>query len=147
MIADPARSRMLAYLLDGQYASAGELATAAGVQPSTASAHLEKLTRADLVVCNGGSMTCQQALLAGRPIMGIAGNMDQFMNMTAVVAAGAGLCLRADRLDAHTLRFACEALLTDPAYRHAAVALGRQLRGWDAGERLAALLPTLIGAG
>ena len=51
MIADPARSRMLAYLLDGQYASAGELATAAGVQPSTASAHLDKLTRADLVVC------------------------------------------------------------------------------------------------
>jgi DNA-binding transcriptional ArsR family regulator len=51
MIADPARSRMLAYLLDGQYASAGELATAAGVQPSKASAHLEKLTRADLVVC------------------------------------------------------------------------------------------------
>jgi DNA-binding transcriptional ArsR family regulator len=51
MIADPARSRMLAYLLDGQYASAGELATAAGVQPSTASAHLDKLTRAELVVC------------------------------------------------------------------------------------------------
>lgn len=51
MIADPARSRMLAYLLDGQYASAGELAAAAGVQPSTASAHLDKLTRAELVVC------------------------------------------------------------------------------------------------
>jgi DNA-binding transcriptional ArsR family regulator len=51
MIADPARSRMLAYLLDGQYASAGELARAAGVQPSTASAHLDKLIRADFVVC------------------------------------------------------------------------------------------------
>jgi DNA-binding transcriptional ArsR family regulator len=51
MIADPARSRMLAYLLDGQYASAGELAAAAGVQPSTASSHLDKLTRADLVIC------------------------------------------------------------------------------------------------
>ncbi len=51
MIADPARSCMLAYLLDGQYASAGELARAAGVQPSTASSHLHKLTRADLVVC------------------------------------------------------------------------------------------------
>jgi DNA-binding transcriptional ArsR family regulator len=51
MIADPARSRMLAFLLDGQYASAGELAAAGGVQPSTASAHLDKLTRADLVVC------------------------------------------------------------------------------------------------
>ena len=51
MIADPTRSRMLAYLLDGQHASAGELATAAGVRPSTASSHLDKLTRADLVVC------------------------------------------------------------------------------------------------
>ena len=69
------------------------------------------------------------------------------MNMTAVVAAGAGLCLRADRLDAHALRTACEALLTDPAYRNSAVALGQRLRGWDAGERLAALLPTLTGAG
>ena len=51
MIADPARSRLLAYLLDGQYATAGELATAAGVQPSTASAHLDKLTRGDFLVC------------------------------------------------------------------------------------------------
>lgn len=51
MIADPARSRMLAYLLDGQYASAGELARAASVQPSTASAHLDKLTGAGLMVC------------------------------------------------------------------------------------------------
>lgn len=51
MIADPSRSRMLAFLLDGQYASAGELAAAGGVQPSTASAHLDKLTRAGLVVC------------------------------------------------------------------------------------------------
>lgn len=51
MIADPARSRMLAFLLDGQYACAGELARAAGVQPSTASAHLDKLARSGLVTC------------------------------------------------------------------------------------------------
>ena len=51
MIADPARSRMLAFLLDGQYASAGELAKCASVQASTASAHLAKLTDAGLMVC------------------------------------------------------------------------------------------------
>jgi UDP:flavonoid glycosyltransferase YjiC (YdhE family) len=99
--------------------------------------------RADLVICNGGSMTCQQALLAGRPVLGIAGNMDQFMNMSAVVAAGAGICLRADRLDAGRLRAACDALLGDPAYRSAARALGARLHPWDAGARLADLLPTL----
>jgi DNA-binding transcriptional ArsR family regulator len=51
MIADPARSRMLAYLLGGEYASAGELAEAASVTPATASGHLAKLTQARLVAC------------------------------------------------------------------------------------------------
>lgn len=49
LIADPARSRMLAYLLDGHRASAGELATAASVAPSTASGHLARLAEAGLV--------------------------------------------------------------------------------------------------
>jgi len=51
MIADPARSRMLAYLLSGEYASAGELARAAEVSPSTASEHLGKLEDSGLVAC------------------------------------------------------------------------------------------------
>ncbi len=51
MIADPARSRMLAYLLGGEYASAGELARAAGVSASTASEHLGKLEDGGLVAC------------------------------------------------------------------------------------------------
>ena len=51
MVADAARSRMLAYLLSGEYASAGELATAASVRPATASGHLAKLLDARFVVC------------------------------------------------------------------------------------------------
>ena len=51
MIADPTRSRVLAYLLTGEYASAGELARAAGVSPSTASGHLAKLEEAGLLSC------------------------------------------------------------------------------------------------
>ena len=51
MIGDPARSRMLAYLLSGDYASAGELARAAGVTPATASAHLVRLLDARLLSC------------------------------------------------------------------------------------------------
>jgi DNA-binding transcriptional ArsR family regulator len=51
MVAEPARSRMLAFLLDGEYASASELARAGGVQPSTASAHLAQLVDAGLVAC------------------------------------------------------------------------------------------------
>ncbi|HEX7155569.1 MAG TPA: helix-turn-helix transcriptional regulator [Burkholderiaceae bacterium] len=50
MIADPARSRMLSYLLGGHYASAGELAAIASVGASTASGHLAKLQDGGLVV-------------------------------------------------------------------------------------------------
>lgn len=51
MMADPARSLMLAYLLSGELASAGELALAASVTPATASGHLTKLLDAGLLVC------------------------------------------------------------------------------------------------
>lgn len=51
MVADPTRSRMLAYLLSGEYASAGELAGAASVTAATASGHLAKLLAARFVVC------------------------------------------------------------------------------------------------
>lgn len=51
VVADPARSRMLACLLAGEYASAGELAKAASVTPPTASGHLGMLVDVDFVVC------------------------------------------------------------------------------------------------
>jgi DNA-binding transcriptional ArsR family regulator len=51
MIADPARSRMLAYVLDGSYASASELAAAASITAQTASGHLRKLLGSGFVVC------------------------------------------------------------------------------------------------
>jgi len=51
MVADPTRSRMLAYLLSGEYASASELARAASVTPATASGHLTQLLEARFVAC------------------------------------------------------------------------------------------------
>ena len=51
LVADPSRARMLAFLLSGEYASAGELARAASVSAATASAHLVKLVDAGLLAC------------------------------------------------------------------------------------------------
>ena len=51
LIADASRARMLAHLLGGDYASAGELALAASVTPATASGHLARLLDAGFVVC------------------------------------------------------------------------------------------------
>jgi len=48
---DPARSRMLAYLMSGAHASASELARAASVTAATASGHLGRLLDAGLLCC------------------------------------------------------------------------------------------------
>lgn len=51
LLADASRARMLAYLLAGDWASAGELAAAASVTAGTASGHLAQLLDAGLLVC------------------------------------------------------------------------------------------------
>ena len=85
--------------------------------------------RARLVVCNGGSLTTQQALLAGVPVLGIASNMDQFMSMAPLVAAQAGRVVRADRVGAVAVREAALALLEEPSAAAAAARLGQALQG------------------
>ena len=76
--------------------------------------------RAQLVICNGGSLAVQQALAAGVPVLGLASNMDQFLNMAPIVAAGAGRLLRTDRLSRNAVRDACWALLQSADARRAA---------------------------
>ncbi len=49
LVGDPARANILCALLDGRALTASELAYSAGVSPQTASGHLAKLARANLV--------------------------------------------------------------------------------------------------
>lgn len=100
--------------------------------------------RARFVLCNGGSMTVQQALVAGVPVIGICGNMDQMLNMAPVAAAGAGILLRADAAPTAAIRAAVRRVLDEPAFRETAQALAPKLAGHDAPGRLADLLATLL---
>ncbi len=98
--------------------------------------------RAWFVICNGGSPTATQALLAGRPVIGIAGNLDQFLNMRAVEARGAGLTLRADTLHRRGLERAVGAIRA-PRFAEAASALRTSALGWDPAAVLAATIDQL----
>ena len=64
-----------------------------------------------MVICNGGSLTSYQALAAGKPIIGLPSNLDQFLNMQALERSGAGVGIRADRFDRNHLQAAVAALL------------------------------------
>ena len=101
--------------------------------------------RAALVICNGGSPTSHQALQAGVPLIGIASNLDQFLNMDGIVRSGAGLLLRADRYSHAALQTAVNTLLRQPAARQAAQKLAAQFTQFDAAERLRVLLHSVFG--
>ena len=53
---------------------------------------VEMAARASLVICNGGSPTTHQALAAGVPVLGVAGNMNQQLNMETIRRAGPASC-------------------------------------------------------
>jgi UDP:flavonoid glycosyltransferase YjiC (YdhE family) len=88
--------------------------------PRTRNAYLAPLLPGDkavavssAVICNGGSPTSYQGLSAGKPVIGVATNMDQFLNMGAIEDAGCGMLLRSGRLDDATVRNAVTRVLED----------------------------------
>ncbi len=100
--------------------------------------------RASLVICNGGSPTSQQALVAGVPVIGIAGNLDQFLNMHGIVAAGAGQLLRADRYNEDVLRQAVTRLLGSHPAQQAARQLAAAFQDYSPHARLQDRMQALL---
>jgi len=76
--------------------------------------------RSSVVICNGGSMTTQQGLGAGVPVVGLATNLDQHMNMEALERAGAGILLRTERIKSRSVAEAVQRAIGQPEYRQAA---------------------------
>jgi UDP:flavonoid glycosyltransferase YjiC (YdhE family) len=99
--------------------------------------------RAEIVVCNGGSPAATQALMAGRPVLGVCANIDQFLNMRAVEAKGAGLMLRADCLSRRAVHRAVTRL-REPRFAAAAIALKDAAAVLDPAATLADAIDALV---
>jgi len=100
--------------------------------------------QAALVVCNGGSPTTHQALLAGVPVLGIADNLDQFLNMRYLETFGAGRLLRRDRATVNSIRRAAEKMLASAAYVERARQAARIMASYDAPARFLAALEEVL---
>jgi len=128
-------------------ATAGNVGTMAVPPNARVAAYLpgiEAARRSSLVICNGGSPTSQQALSACVPVLGIAGNLDQYLNMHGVVASGAGALLRSDRLSEDAVRRTVLDLLEQPGATASARKVAEQFVRYDAGTRLSGLLLKLL---
>jgi UDP:flavonoid glycosyltransferase YjiC (YdhE family) len=96
--------------------------------------------RASVVVSNGGSTTGYQALAEGKPVLGVAFNLDQYLAMQVIERYGAGLPLRAGALTARDCARGLERLLGEPAFATRARAARDELRRRDAGARFGAFV-------
>jgi UDP:flavonoid glycosyltransferase YjiC (YdhE family) len=105
----------------------------------------EAAARATLVICNGGSLTSQQALAANVPVLGIASNMDQFLNIKAIVEAGAGVLLRADRISLEKVRTAVAEIILSNTYADGATKLANTLKRNIAPKQFAAFINEITG--
>ena len=100
--------------------------------------------RANLVICNGGSPTSYQALIHGAPVLGIPGNLDQYLNMHYLEKAGLGLGLRGAQLAPAAVTAAANRLIGDPGYRTAAQDFAQRTNRYECKERLRSALPRLL---
>lgn len=95
---------------------------------------MEASSRAALVICNGGSLATQQALAAGVPVLGVAGNMDQHLNMLCMEQHGLGLRLRVGRVTTARVKVAVERLLNQVLVVESARRWSARLHKHDTGQ-------------
>ncbi|KAF2710583.1 glycosyltransferase family 1 protein [Pleomassaria siparia CBS 279.74] len=71
---------------------------------------------ADVVVIHGGQGTVQTAVAAGKPIVGVALQIEQQTNLDNVMDAGAGIRVQRQSWEAKNIRKAVQTVLKDPIY-------------------------------
>jgi UDP:flavonoid glycosyltransferase YjiC (YdhE family) len=100
--------------------------------------------RSCLVICNGGSPTTQQGLCHGVPIIGIAGNLDQYLNMFYLEKAGVGLCLRAASATSMNIADAVSRIINWPEFLENARRFERAFAKYNATQSFNELLTSLL---
>ena len=84
------------------------------------------------------------ALLHGAPVLGIPGNLDQYLNMHYLEKSGLGLALRGTQLAPAAVAAAASRLMGDNGYRSAAQAFAQRATLYECKDRLRSALQRLL---
>lgn len=101
-------------------------------------------SRADLVVCNGGSATVYQALAAGTPVLGIPMNLDQYLMMDYLRRFGAGEVIRAGVATAKLVTEAAHRIDGSVRYKTQGALLRDQIIQYRTGDRFQAFIDDIL---
>lgn len=86
---------------------------------------------ADVVICHGGQGTVQTALASGTPIVGVAMQPEQQINLDNVALNGAGIRISINRWTASNITGATKKLIENPSYGKRAKQLQENIKNVD----------------
>jgi UDP:flavonoid glycosyltransferase YjiC (YdhE family) len=104
----------------------------------------ESAERASLVICNGGTMSGQQALSAGTPYLGLISNLDQMLFSMAVRRASACELLRQEDVNERNMRKTVESMLAQERYQKAAEKLAAGAAALESPKNFEAILCSIL---
>ena len=90
-------------------------------------------------------MPVQQALSAGKPVLGLVSNIDQFVFARAVNRLGAGEVLRERVATAPEIRRLVWRMLSNEKYRQKAQWIAGIMREMNSGARFSELVANIVG--
>ena len=96
---------------------------------------LDACERSDLVLCNGGKGAIYQAFSAGKPVLGMSSNWDQYMSMEPVERQKAGILIRSMQMSRKKIRSSIEELLDSQEFLKSAGKLRDEIMQYNAQEK------------
>jgi UDP:flavonoid glycosyltransferase YjiC (YdhE family) len=92
---------------------------------------------ADIVICHGGQGTVQTAIHSGTPLVGVAAQQEQFINLSNVVARGAGIRIPCAKWNAENIQKSVSKIINDKKYKKTMAQLKERVNSMD-GQKNAA---------
>lgn len=88
---------------------------------------------ADITLCHGGQGTLQTAMVSESPVIGVAMQPEQQINLDHIVSKGAGIRIPITRWNKKNVLAAMESLVSDSSYQKSAAQLGQTMKQADGG--------------
>lgn len=99
---------------------------------------------ADIVVSHGGQGTIQTAISSGTPVVGVAMQPEQQINLENLVEHGAGIRIQKHRWNAKAINLSIKKVLLNKAYKENMLLLQHQIDSIDGGKNSAIAVWTFI---
>ncbi len=95
---------------------------------------------ADITISHGGQGTVQTAIHSGTPIVGVATQQEQFINLSNIEARGAGIRIPRAKWNAENIQKSVAKILSDKRYRESVLKLKDRIATTDGARNAAGVI-------